>query len=111
QLQAGSRWPYGAANRQLRASDEERETAVALLNEHTAAGRLTLEEFEQRVSTAYDATLVSDLDGLLADLPAVRPAVSPEARRVFTLAIWGPWLLTAVICLAIWTMTSIGSGR
>lgn len=105
------RWPYGTANRQLRASDKDREAVITLLNEHTAAGRLTLEEFEQRVSAAYDAKLVADLDGLLADLPAVRPVVSPQAQRVFTLAVWGPWLLTATICFTIWAMTSIGSGR
>src|SRR5262245_38690225 len=36
-------------DRAMRASDRDREAVVALLGEHTAAGRLTLAEFEERV--------------------------------------------------------------
>ena len=36
----------------LRASDADRERPIALLREHTADGRLTLEEFTDRMSAA-----------------------------------------------------------
>jgi hypothetical protein len=57
---------------ELLASDAERADAVERLSLHCARGRLTLEEFESRVAEAYAARTVSQLDGLLADLPAER---------------------------------------
>jgi Domain of unknown function (DUF1707) len=56
----------------LLASDAERADAVEQLSLHCARGRLTLEEFESRVAGAYAARTVSQLDGLLADLPRER---------------------------------------
>ncbi len=69
----------------LLASDAERAEAVEQLSLHCARGRLTLEEFESRVAKAYAARTVSQLDVLLADLPAERdretsgPAAKAEA--------------------------------
>ena len=37
------------ANPQMRASDDDRDRAAALLREHHAAGRLTVEEFHERL--------------------------------------------------------------
>ena len=45
-----------------RASDDEREQAALELREHLVAGRLTLEEFSERVELAYRASTVSDLE-------------------------------------------------
>jgi hypothetical protein len=56
----------------LLASDTERADAVEQLSLHCARGRLTLDEFESRVAGAYAARTVSQLDGLLADLPRER---------------------------------------
>src|SRR5688572_28989837 len=61
----------------LRASDAERESIVSQLREHGAAGRLDVEELEQRVETAYSARTHGELGALLRDLPA-----APAARRV-----------------------------
>jgi DUF1707 SHOCT-like domain len=54
----------------VRASDDDRDRAVLALREHLAAGRLTLEEFTERMSTALAATTTADLDTPLRELPA-----------------------------------------
>ena len=53
---------------------ERRERVVALLSHHFAAGALTMEEFERRVSSVYGATTGVALDDLVADLPAITNA-------------------------------------
>jgi hypothetical protein len=75
----------------IRASDSEREQAVGRLREATAQGRLTLDEFSQRVEAVYGAKTHQELEPLTADLPAV-PANLPAARRrprQFTISIFG----------------------
>jgi uncharacterized protein DUF1707 len=61
----------------LRASDADREHAVALLREHAAAGRLTLEEFTERMSAAYGALTNEEL----AELTRVFRPRSPRPCR------------------------------
>ena len=53
----------------IRVSDAERDQAVAELSEHYQAGRLTLEEFDDRSNLALRARTGSDLTSLFADLP------------------------------------------
>ena len=66
----------------LRISDAERERAVRLLGEHHAVGRLTYEEFVERMDRAYEARTHEQLDGLTADLPATpAPQARPQKRR------------------------------
>jgi hypothetical protein len=95
-----------ASDRGIRAADSDRETVAAQLGEHTAAGRLTLAEFEERVAAVHASRTLADLDELVTDLPRVRPARPPRPRG----RMWGPWLRTAGICLAIWAATSIMAG-
>jgi Domain of unknown function (DUF1707) len=72
----------------LRVSDADRDQALAELSEHYQAGRLTLEEFEERSEQALRAKTARDLVGLFTDLPrsqaraaATGAAVAvPEAR-------------------------------
>ncbi|GIF72938.1 DUF1707 SHOCT-like domain-containing protein [Asanoa siamensis] len=52
-----------------RASDDDRQRVVELLQEHTAVGRLTLEEFTDRVDNAYSARTLRDLAVVTSDLP------------------------------------------
>ncbi len=61
---------------QLRVSDSDRDRAVAELSEHYQAGRLTLEEFEDRSGRALQARTGGELGGLFTDLPK---AAVPEA--------------------------------
>ena len=55
----------------IRASDADRDRAAALLREHHAAGRLTAEEFGERLDAALDAKTLGEIDDLLADLPVI----------------------------------------
>jgi cbb3-type cytochrome oxidase subunit 3 len=57
----------------LLVSDQEREYTIGLLRRHWLAGRLTAEEFEQRVSEALRARFASDLWRALRFLPVETP--------------------------------------
>ena len=54
----------------VRASDAERDATVERLSQAAGEGRLTLEEFSQRMEDATTARTRAELDRLLSDLPA-----------------------------------------
>jgi hypothetical protein len=64
----------------MRVSDGERDEIVAVLRDHMAAGRLTLEEFTERMSAAQLARTADQLRELTRDLP-VSAAVETRSRR------------------------------
>jgi Domain of unknown function (DUF1707) len=88
----------------VRASDEEREQTVALLQRSFADGRLTLDELEERVGAAYAARTRAQLGDLTADLPA-----ADSARR--TRVVLDTRLLCVLLCfcppagLAYWLLS------
>lgn len=113
----------------IRASDADRDRTAALLREHHAAGRLTAEEFQERLDQAYAAKTLGELDQLLADLPAIdlyhlpdrsverrggppRPGLpwllapsmgsrmSPAWR-----AAWGSWATVSLIAFLAWLLS------
>ena len=53
----------------LRIGDADREAAATSLREHYAVGRLTLEEFNQRLDAVFHATTQSQLRQITRDLP------------------------------------------
>jgi len=53
----------------IRASDADREVVVAALRDAYTAGRLTMEEFDDRTSAAYQARTWGELRKLTIDLP------------------------------------------
>lgn len=61
----------------MRASDAERERIAELLREAVAEGRLDMDEFEQRLETAYKARTRGELEPLVQDLPAPGSALAP----------------------------------
>lgn len=65
----------------LRSSDAEREETVNALREHLLAGRLTLEEFTERVEAAYGARTGGELARISEDLPDAVPAATGAPRR------------------------------
>lgn len=74
----------------LRASDADRERMVRILREHAAEGRLTLEEFTERMSRAYVARTRDELHSLTRDLPATHLPNSARRRPTrFLLALLG----------------------
>ena len=53
----------------IRASDADREAVVATLRDAYTVGRLTLDEFDERMAAAYAGKTWGDLRGLTVDLP------------------------------------------
>jgi hypothetical protein len=79
----------------VRASDVERERTVDQLRQHLASGRLTLEEFSERIDAAYEARTVDQLVALSTDLP-VAPTRGRRPKRLTAVAfgsveVTGPW--------------------
>jgi hypothetical protein len=58
----------------MRISDADREQVTARLREHYAAGRLTSEELEERITAALNAKTYGDLRRIMVDLPEPAPA-------------------------------------
>lgn len=82
------------------ASDAERERSIAVLRDAVSDGRLTLEEFSERVGHAHAARTDQELANLARDLPGNPPASDPpaavaEEHRAFCshLIRSGPWSL------------------
>ena len=97
----------------LRVSQAERDVVAAALARHFADGRLTVEEYEERVEAALAARTGRDLEPLLADLPAADPRAPtrPADRRHQPRRPWTPHgvpsarvvAVAAVVVLAIAT--------
>lgn len=68
-------------NTQLRASDADRDHALAQLREHYAAGRLSDVERQERAGAALAARTLGELSELMTDLPDPGPVPGPPARR------------------------------
>jgi hypothetical protein len=90
----------------IRASDDDRQRVVAALERHTGAGRLTLDEFAERVQVVCVARTLDELAAVVSDLPAdAGPAESadgPPQREllwVFAIAIATLILLGVFIAL------------
>jgi len=86
----------------VRASDAERDATVERLSQATGEGRLTLEEFSQRMEQATTARTRAELDRLVTDLPAgsgqpgpvmagAHDAPSWHVSPVGGLNVFGPW--------------------
>jgi Domain of unknown function (DUF1707) len=75
----------------LRVSDADRERAVVVLRQHLLAGRLTPDEFSERVEAVLRARVGTDLARVQEDLPAVAAEVAPSQRKPtrFTAAMLG----------------------
>ena len=116
------------SNRGTRASDQDRERTADALGRHYAAGRLTLEEFQDRLDQAYAAKTLGQLDDLMADLPGgdlsqlPGPAGGsprlPERRAAGTVqapggrnpAVWHFWLAVTIGMLVVWLISAPGGG-
>jgi hypothetical protein len=66
-----------AAESGVRIGDTERETVATNLREHYARGRLTLEEFQQRLDATFAAKTDTDLAKITRDLPHTDPYAAP----------------------------------
>ena len=109
----------------LRAADADRTAVATVLGDHMAAGRLTVAEYEERLTRAYAAKTYGELAELTTDLPAAAVAAVPAGATVadhegrsgrghgeWTRAgagEWRSWASTAAIVIAIWATTSLAS--
>jgi hypothetical protein len=73
----------GEPNPSIRASDADRERVVEILRQHTAEGRITADEFEERMTAAYAARTMGALAELTTDLPV---DLAEHTRRQVELA-------------------------
>ncbi len=76
----------------LRAGDADRRQVIDALTGHSAAGRLTLDEFTARVDTVNQSKTYGELAAVSADLP---PAVHPP--RTGRPAVLATFVVTAVL--------------
>ena len=66
-----------ASGPDLRIGDAERDVTTRQLRECFAQGRLTMDEFNDRLGKALSATTQAELDHLTQDLPPTRPSPAP----------------------------------
>ena len=73
-MAVGDRYPAaGSARGNLRAADADRDRVVEFLKLAFSEGRLSKDEYDDRVDSALSARTYADLDQVVTDLP-VRPA-------------------------------------
>ena len=84
----------------MRTSEAEREAVVEDLRRHASAGRLDLDELEQRVEAALGARTAADLAVLSDDLPELPTSDFADHLRVF--------LAVNALLVAIWALTGAG---
>ena len=90
---------------EVRVSDADREETVKLLERHYADGRLTFDEYSERMEAAFHARTHEDLRQTLRELPPLEQP-RPPAQRTSPGRDWPSWLtpgliIGAVIALAI----------
>jgi len=73
----------------VRIGDAERAAAAGRLSDHAAAGRLTIEELEERLERVHRAVVVRDLLAVEGDLPGpARERLRPRPPRPAPDARW-----------------------
>lgn len=106
----------------MRASDADREVVRLVLADAYADGRLTREEYDDRLSALYGSKTLGDLPALVADLvlpdgpavPAARPAADLRTRgaqkwRKDVEESIAAFLVPSIICTVIW-IAAAGQG-
>ncbi|WP_344970571.1 DUF1707 domain-containing protein [Streptosporangium fragile] len=105
----------------MRASDGDRDKVASVLREHYAQGRLTSEEFDERLEQLYASKTYGELATLTSDLPDVDlsrlPEASARAKDVerkteggdLTIA-WSVWATASGINWMIWFIIGATDG-
>ncbi|MFW5417074.1 DUF1707 domain-containing protein [Nocardiopsis sp. CNT-189] len=105
----------------MRASDADRDAVARRLGHALQEGRLTLEEYRERLDLALGSVTAGDLAGLTRDLPdppeevlhpePVRPPPDPARIRAEAwrrrLEPWRGLAAISVVLVAIWGVTSV----
>ena len=93
----------GELQPRMRAGDKDRQRVVEQLGKHFGEGRLSVEEYDERVGHAYAAVHLDELPALTVDLPREpepqrRPAGPP-------MRVPGPFVVLLAMLLA-WSMVA-----
>ncbi|MFD1931334.1 MULTISPECIES: DUF1707 SHOCT-like domain-containing protein [Nonomuraea] len=102
----------------MRASDVDRDRVAAVLREHTAQGRISVEEFNERLEQVYQSKTYGELARVTADLPDVdlraQPARVPAAKspqqgmHPGMRGAWAAWASAVAVTSVIWLLTDFG---
>jgi hypothetical protein len=99
----------------LRVSDADRDRAISELSEHFQAGRLTIDEFNERSGQALQAQTGKELAVLFADLPRDRGAVTslppPGPVPAVRIGIAAPVLVGVLVSLVVFAHSQHGLGH
>lgn len=113
----------------MRASDRDRQHVADQLRSALEDGRLTMDEYLDRIDVAYQAATYGDLAPLCADLPASSPEIArPQTAAAATASpavfartgylgslpavlkvLWTLWLAAVSVNVVIWALVS-GTG-
>jgi hypothetical protein len=89
----------------MRAGDKDRQRVVELLGKHFGEGRLTIQEFDDRVVRAHASVYLDELPALTADLPGeteqhrrpTRPSMRVPALVFVLIAMLLVWSMVAAV--------------
>ena len=113
----------------MRASDRDRQQVVERLRSALEDGRLTMDEYVNRMEVAYQAATYGDLAPLCADLPASNPVTAgPQTAATVPAAVvsragylaglpavlkvlWTIWLVAVSVNVAVWALVSGAGGH
>jgi hypothetical protein len=96
-------------DRRVRIGDAERDEVINALQEHLSAGRLDVDEYEQRAERVFAARYAADLDEVLLDLPPTQAEQQhrQKARRPPQWQGWLPFPVPLMIGLAVLTIIAL----
>ena len=95
----------GELQPRMRAGDKDRQRVVEQLGKHFGEGRLTVEEFDERVVRAHASVYLDELPALTADLPREPRAAAPSDAVADARVPAGVFVLLIAMFLA-WSMVA-----
>jgi Domain of unknown function (DUF1707)/2TM domain len=90
---------------ELRASDADRERVAERLRAAAGEGRLSSDELEERLESAFSARTGAELEPLVADLPPVGGPRRRERRRLWDSEHVRAYVGVSVMLVVIWALT------
>ena len=112
--------PYGPG---MRASDGDREKIATRLRDAHAEGRLSIEEFHDRIDALYQAQTYGEIEPLVRDIPVMRthqtpeivkaaaPGPTPQNQGKAMRVLWTIWACAVSLNIMIWLLVSLGNGE
>lgn len=109
------------ATPEMRASDGDRDRVAEALREHMAQGRLTADEFNERLELLYASKTYGELAKLTADLPdtdlhnlparQAEPQPPKKKDEDSLKAHWATWATVAGINWVVWLAIGLPNGE